>query len=169
MSTKQKRILIFDDDYESMEPLKLFLEEVNSYRVDLTAGADIVNRLATERFDLLCIDLMIHPVSLDAQLQEVTNLHFTGINWQKTGLALLERLRRGDFSNHNHADSQNDSQNEQHGATQASVPVIVLSAVADRSTDELTITDDPMTEYWEKPFDLEEIIGAIERLLTIRN
>ena len=161
MSTKPKRILIFDDDYESMEPLKLFLEEVSGYSVELTARADITDRLATERFDLLCIDLMIHPVSLDAQLQEVTNLHFTGVNWQKTGLALLERLRRGDFNRQD----QGVSQNDHHSSTQASVPVIVLSAVADRSTDELTITDDPLTQYWEKPFDLEEIIGAIERLL----
>lgn len=153
MSTKQKQILLFDDDYESMEPLKVFLEEVNGYQVDLTARADITQRLASEQFDLLCIDLMIHPVSLDAQLQEVTNLHFTGINWQKTGLALLERLRQGDFS-HNP------------GGTRATVPVIVLSAVADRSTEDLTVTDDPFTEYWEKPFDLEAILGAIERLLA---
>ena len=169
MNTKPKRILIFDDDYESMEPLKLFLEEVSGYSVELTARADIPNRLATERFDLLCIDLMIHPVSLDAQLQEVTNLHFTGVNWQKTGLTLLERLRRGDFDQNDQAAGHNDSQNNHQSSTQANVPVIVLSAVADRSTDELTITDDPLTEYWEKPFDLEEIIGAIERLLRIRN
>jgi len=161
MNTKPKRILIFDDDYESMEPLKLFLEEVSGYSVELTARADITDRLATERFDLLCIDLMIHPISLDAHLQEVTNLHFTGVNWQKTGLTLLERLRRGDFSHPDHDVSQHDH----HRSTKASVPVIVLSAVADRSTDELTITDDPLTEYWEKPFDLEEIISAIERLL----
>jgi CheY-like chemotaxis protein len=154
MSANQKRILIFDDDYESMEPLKLFLEEVSGYRVELTAQAEIVQRLATEHFDLLCIDLMIHPISLDANLQEVTNLHFTGINWQKTGLVLLERLRRGDFNP------------DATLGTRPTVPVIVLSAVADRSTDELTVTADPMTEYWEKPFDLEEIIGAIERLLA---
>jgi CheY-like chemotaxis protein len=163
MSTKPKRILIFDDDYESMEPLKLFLEEVNGYSVELTARAGITDRLATERFDLLCIDLMIHPVSLDAQLQEVTNLHFSGVNWQKTGLTLLERLRRGDF---NH---QGDHQDNEHNSTPATVPVIVLSAVADRTSDELTVTHDPLTEYWEKPFDLEEIISAIERLLKIRN
>jgi len=154
MSAKQKQILLFDDDYESMEPLKLFLEEVSGYRVELTARADIIERLANERFDLLCIDLMIHPVSLDAELQEVDNLHFTGVNWQKTGLALLERLRRGDFSPHPNT------------GTRATTPVLVLSAVADRSTEDLTVTDDGFTEYWEKPFDLEEILAAIERLLA---
>jgi len=154
MFTQPKRILLFDDDYESMAPLKLFLEEINGYQVDLTARADILQRLTTERFDLLCIDLMIHPVSLDAELQEVTNLHFPGVNWQKTGLVLLERLRCGAFGS------------ETETGTPSTVPVIVLSAVADRSTDELTITDDPLTEYWEKPFDLEEILGAIERLLA---
>jgi CheY-like chemotaxis protein len=152
---ESKRILLFDDDYESMAPLKLFLEEINGYQVELTARADIPQRLATERFDLLCIDLMIHPVSLDADLEEVTNLHFDGVNWQKTGLVLLERLRRGDFS-------PGDA------GTPATVPVIVLSAVADRTTDELAVTADRQTVYWEKPFDVEEIQGVIERLLAKR-
>lgn len=147
-----KRILLFDDDYESMAPLKLFLEEINGYQVELTARADIPQRLATERFDLLCIDLMIHPVSLDANLKEVTNLHFTGVNWQKTGLMLLEQIRRGDFS-------ISDT------STPATVPVIVLSAVADRTIDELTSTADRRTIYREKPFDIEEIQGTIEQLL----
>jgi len=150
-----KRILLFDDDYESMAPLKLFLEEINGYQVELTARADIPQRLANEHFDLLCIDLMIHPVSLDANLEEVSNLHFTGVNWQKTGLVLLERLRRGDFS-------------PNATSTPATVPVIVLSAVADRTTDELAATADRQTIYWEKPFDVEEIQGAIERLLVKR-
>ncbi len=154
LATKPKRILLFDDDYESMEPLKLFLEAVNGFSVELTAQVDILQRLAQERFDLLCIDLMIHPISLDAQQQEVANVHFAGINWQKTGLVFLERLRRGDY---NHPPAQ---------GTLATVPAIVLSAVADRSTDALTITADPLTEYWEKPFDLEEIVDAIERLLA---
>lgn len=153
MPTGQKRILLFDDDYESMQPLKLFLEEISGYQVDLTARADIVDRLATERFDLLCIDLMIHPVGLDAELQEVNNLHFPGVNWQKTGLVFLERLRHGAFT-------------PGPTGTPATVPVIVLSAVANHSTDELTITDGATTEYLEKPFDLEEILSAIERLLA---
>lgn len=151
---RPKRILLFDDDYESMEPLKLFLEAINGFNVELTAQADIVQRLAQEHFDLLCIDLMIHPTSLDAQQEEVTNVHFAGVNWQKTGLTFLERLRRGAFV-------QDPTQ-----GTLPAVPAIVLSAIADRSTDELTITDDPLTEYWEKPFDLEEIVAAIERLLA---
>jgi CheY-like chemotaxis protein len=134
--------------------LKLFLEEVCGYQVELTAQAAIAGRLARERFDLLCIDLMIHPVSLDANLQEVQNLHFAGINWQKTGLVFLERLRNGEFA------AQGDQ------GTPATVPVIVLSAVADSSSEELTIAADAMTEYWEKPFNLEEIVAAIERLLT---
>ncbi|MEZ4866656.1 MAG: hypothetical protein R3C14_35380 [Caldilineaceae bacterium] len=151
---KQRRILLFDDDYESMAPLKLFLEEVLGFAVVLTAQADIGEWLAQERFDLLCIDLMIHPVSLNGELEEVTNLHFTGVNWQQTGLALLERIRQG----HYHAAAG--------AGTATSVPVIVLSAVANQSIAELTVEDDPWTEYLEKPFDLAEMVATMERLLA---
>lgn len=56
------RILLFDDDYESMEPLMSELEE-RSFSVDLTASEQILERLATTRYDLVCVDFMIHPHS----------------------------------------------------------------------------------------------------------
>jgi len=153
MMAQTKRILLLDDDYESMSPLKFFLEAVHGHSVELSAAADIPDRLRTERFDLLCVDLMIHPVSLDAQNQEVTNLHFVGVNWQKTGLTFLQKLRQGAFA-----------QRETVG-TSPQVPVLILSAVANHLLDEQLIAADPHTAYLEKPFDLEELMSMLEQLL----
>ena len=86
MNSPQKRILIFDDQYASMEPLKSFLESVKGYVVELTAAKEITEQLKTECFDLILIDQMIHPVSLDADDNEVHNLQFDGINWDQTGI-----------------------------------------------------------------------------------
>lgn len=149
-----KCILLLDDDYESMSPLKFFLEEVHGHRVELTAAAEITERLRHEHFDLLCVDLMIHPVSLDANNQEVTNLHFAGVNWQKTGLTFLQQLRQGRFS---------DGQGK---GTSAQVPVLILSAVANHLLEETLVTRDKHTAYLEKPFDLEELMSLLEQLLN---
>ncbi len=54
----QKRILLFDDDYESMKPLAEALEE-QGYEVVLSAAQEIPRRLGQERFDLLIVDIMI--------------------------------------------------------------------------------------------------------------
>jgi CheY-like chemotaxis protein len=151
MPSEPKNILLFDDDYEGMAALKYFLQEILGFQVELTAEQALLERLSQERFDLICVDLMIHPTSLNADSNEVHNIHFDGVNWQKTGLEFLRRLRRGEFSD------QPDR------GTSPQVPVIVLSAVANYSVeDELSLD---RVEYIEKPFALEEIIERINRLL----
>ena len=180
MSQSPKRILLLDDDYESMAPLKIFLEAVHSFEVTLTAAATLPEQLAKERFDLICLDLMIHPVSLDANNQEITNLHFSGVNWQKTGLTFLERLRAGAFVDVSastdsppwrngqgatsfHVDSGQPAEDQV--GTSPSVPVIILSAVADLSRQESLLQNDEQTLYLEKPFDLEEFIELVGQLI----
>lgn len=153
MNPEPRNILLFDDDYESMEPLKLFLEVVHGFTVELTAAQTILQRLTEKRFDLLCVDLMIHPVSLDAAGQEVENLHFPDVNWQVTGLEFLKRLRRGDFCQ------------QRTGGTAPQVPVIVLSAVATQSIDAMLKQEVQPLAHIEKPFDLEEMIACIDQLL----
>lgn len=141
------RILLFDDDYFSMEPLKEVLED-NGYSVVLTAAQEILGELATERFDLVSVDFMIHPET-PAHNGEgvVANVHYPGSNWQETGLEFLRRLRRGEYAG------------EGGQGTPGTTPVIVLSATADpdESYDAQAI--------FEKPFDLEEIIGTLGTLL----
>jgi CheY-like chemotaxis protein len=150
---KPKRILLFEDDFESMRDLKEHLEEEMEWDVELTAEVDLLERLNRERFDLILVDLMIRPTSLDADGKEVQNVHFDGVNWHKTGLEFLRRLRRGEFS-------------EKLGlGTSPDVPAIILSAVAGYSvTDELG-EDVHLNGYLEKPFRLEEIVEKMCELL----
>lgn len=153
MAANQKKILLFDDDYESMSALKQYLERALGFQVELTAERAIPERLARERFDLVCVDLMIHPTSLNAADEEVENVHFEGVNWRKTGLEFLRRLRQGEFS--------------QAGGTGTSpdVPVLVLSAVANYSVGAELGQGMRVEGYVEKPFDLEAMIHQICHLL----
>ena len=66
MEGKRKRILVFDDDFESMRDFKEYIEEELEWDVDLTANRSLLERLSHERFDLIIVDLMIRPASLDA-------------------------------------------------------------------------------------------------------
>ena len=151
--TESRRILLFDDDYESMLPIKLLLEYLKGYIVELTAEPNVIERLQREKFDLLCLDVMIHPKTFDASDAVVENLHFAGMNWQRTGLELLKRLRTGDLATDD-------------GGTRADTPVIVLSAVADLSEYEAQIKQwHSNTRHMEKPFDPEELVKLISDLL----
>lgn len=153
MQDKQERILLFDDDFESMRHFKEHIEEELGWYIELTAERSLLERLSRERFDLILVDLMIHPTSLDADGQEVQNIHFEGISWLKTGLEFLRRLRKGDFSK------------EAGLGTPPDVPVIVLSAVADYSVENELGEDIRMEGYVEKPFRLEDLVERIRRLL----
>lgn len=153
MEGKRKRILVFDDDFESMRDFKEYIEEEPEWDVELTANRSLLERLSHERFDLIIVDLMIRPASLDADGEEVQNVHFDGVNWQRTGLEFLRRLREGEFS-------------EEVGlGTSPDVPAIILSAVASYSvTDELG-ENVRLNGYLEKPFRLEELVEKIHGLL----
>jgi len=153
MQRKQKKILLFEEDFESMYDLKEHLEEEMEWDVELTADKGLLERLRHERFDLIVVDLMIRTMSLDADGKEVQNVHFDGINWQKTGLEFLRRLRKGEFS-------------AKPGlGTSPDVPAIILSAVAGYSvTDELG-ENVRLNGYLEKPFRLEELVEKIFGLL----
>jgi CheY-like chemotaxis protein len=152
MQDTQRKILLLEDDYESMRDLKEYIEEVFGWKVELTADAGLPGRLKSERFDLIVLDLMIHPTSLDASGQEVPNVHFDGINWQRTGLEFLQRLRRGEYAG---AGNQ---------GTPPNVPALALSAVASFSEDPFK-SDPTFRGYVEKPFRLEDMIQRIRLIL----
>jgi CheY-like chemotaxis protein len=150
---KQKKILLFEEDFESMRDLKEHLEEEMGWDVELTAEVGLLERLSRERFDLIVVDLMIHPTSLDAHGNEVQNVYFDGVPWLRTGLEFLRRLRDGEFSK------------EDGLGTSPDVPVIILSAVASYSVIGALGEDVRLNGYLEKPFRLKEIVEKIEELL----
>lgn len=158
MSTNNPpRILILDDDYASMVPLKQLLETIYHYQVELSAAADTIAKLSATRYDLLCVDTMIHPKSIDGAGNEVENIHFDNINWQLTGLAFIQFLREGKLLSQ-------DAANRDTGTT-ADVPIIILSAVAHNSIDEYQVTGYANTIHMEKPFSVEDLIGKIQEML----
>jgi CheY-like chemotaxis protein len=110
-------------------------------------------RLATETFDLLVVDLMIRPESLDAEGNKVANVHFQDVSWLRTGIEFLRRLREGEFST---TPGQ---------GTPPDVPVIVLSAVANYSVEDALPVGNATTEYVEKPFLVSDLIARIRRLI----
>jgi CheY-like chemotaxis protein len=116
MQRQEKRVLLFEEDFESMRDLKEHLQETFGWHVELTADARLLERLSDERFDLIVVDTMIRPKSPDAHGKEVQNVHFEGVHWLRTGFEFLRRLRRGEFSK------------EPGVGTSPDVPVLILSA-----------------------------------------
>jgi CheY-like chemotaxis protein len=143
------KVLLFDEDYESMHDLELFLEEELGWEVELTAQPSILARLRSERFDLILVDLMIHEKSFDAEGNEVVNVSFKDVPWLRAGLEFLRRLRSGEYAGPD--------------GTSPDVPVILLSALAGTS-----VKGEPnlhIGSYVEKPFRLEDLVGEMRRLL----
>jgi CheY-like chemotaxis protein len=153
MSKRNRSILLLDDDYASMAPLKEILEAMYGFDVELSAAKEIMARLAVKRYDLLCVDVMILPKSINGNHREIENICFEGVHWQKTGLEFLRRLRRGDFSS-----------GREHG-TSLQVPVIVLSAVANDSLTEAAPTGATNIRHIEKPFDLGQLIATMVQMM----
>ncbi len=153
MPDQRKRILIFDEDHESMRDLKEHLEQEMGYEVALTAQANVPQRLRQERFHLVLVDIMIQLKSPDAEGQPVDNLHFDEVPWVRTGLEFLRLLRQGEFSG------------DANQGTPPDVPVIVLSAVASDPTI-AELKDRHMAEcYMTKPYRFKEILNNISSLL----
>lgn len=144
--TMKKKILLFDDDFQSMEPFKNLLEAFD-YAVELTASAGLLQRLKNEHFDLICVDFMIHLESPGENNEIVKNVHYDNIIWHNTGQEFLKRLRQGDYASENGSGTSQD------------VPTIVISATADPNE------ESPANYVFEKPFDPREVLEKIEHLL----
>jgi CheY-like chemotaxis protein len=153
MNARVNKILVLDDDYESMFDLKAHLEEELGWSVELSANKSILERLRVESFDIIVLDLMIRPVSLDSNNQEVQNIHYEGIHWTQTGLEFLRRFRNGDYTLDNRS-------------TPSNIPVLILSAVANntvgRDREKLLLKEN----YTEKPFRLADLVKKMQFLLS---
>ncbi len=152
MSDKPKKILLLDDDYESMHNLQIYLEEELGWEVEFSAETTLLERLKRKKFDLLIVDLMIRPKGKDANGQEVQNIHYENVKWDRTGLEFVRRFRQGEYT-HNGKGTSPDA------------PVIVLSAVADSAADEEWGKIIQHEKHVEKPFRLSDLIDLMHKLL----
>ena len=144
---------MLDDDYMSMLGLKEHLEEAFNCKVVLSASENILHRLRHERFDLIVIDSMIHLTSPDESGKEAVNIHYEEVNWRKTGLEFLKRLKRGEYTSFDG------------NGTLPDVPVFILSAVANNSVKKELIEIHQEIDYHEKPFRLHELVDRFRKYL----
>lgn len=152
MTEKSKRLLLLDDDYESMEVLYKYLKEELGLDVEFTASANLLERLDQEKFDLLLVDLMIHQSGSNPKNEKVQNIHYDNVKWDHTGMEFIRRFRTGEYTPTGRG-------------TSTSVPIIVLSAVADSATDGEWGNILEKEHTVEKPFRLSDLVGLINRLL----
>lgn len=152
MSNEPKKILLLDDDYESMHNLQDYLEEEFGWNVELSADKELLQRFRNEQVDLIIVDLMIRPISLDVNGQKIQNIHYDDVKWDRTGLEFIRRFRHGEYT-------QKDK------GTSVDVPIIVLSAVADSTADREWGKIIQAEQHIEKPFRLSELVKLIQRLL----
>ncbi len=152
MSARPKKLLLLDDDYESMESLHSYMQNELGLSVEFSAEANLLERLDREKFDLIIVDLMIHPQSLNAKKEQVQNIHYDGTRWDRTGLEFIRRFRAGEYTSTGKG-------------TSASVPMIVLSAVADSTMNREWGKIIQNEHHLEKPFRLSELRNLIRRLL----
>ena len=151
------KILFVEDDYVSMHYLKDAIEEeFPEFSVELTAEAALVERLKTEKFDLILADIMIHNKSQGPDGEMVENMQFEDVNWRITGAEFIRRLRSGDF----------EARGKNRSGTLATVPVIALSAVADMGIKRDLEKNWGIAHYAEKPFDLDDLFEKIQELLA---
>jgi len=152
MSEKLRKILMLDDDYESMQSLQVFVKRELNMDVELTAEKKLLQRLGKEKFDLLVVDLMIHPKSFNGENREVENIHYDDVKWDRTGLEFIRRFRKGEYT---------------HGGqgTSVDVPIIIMSAVSDTAANGEWGKIIQNERRMEKPFRLSDFMKLVNTLL----
>ena len=147
-------VLMFEDSEETMGGLRDYLVRRLHWRVELTADAAVLQRLRTERYDLILLDVMIHTHDPKAAGPEQQNVSFLGVPWRMTGLHFLHCLRLGDYSSE--------------AGTLRNVPVIIVSAALGSSVKSELEQDHDIRGVFEKPFVLSELLQAMQGALAAR-
>jgi CheY-like chemotaxis protein len=145
---RRKSIFYFEDNVYQVMPIINSLEE--NYKVTVGAHWEVIKEERLSPFDLVFIDLMIHNYSFDREGKEVKNVSFKGINWNRTGIEFLRRIRQGEY--------------EKFGFFK-DVPVIIVTAVGDYNVkNELHVLG--IDQYIEKPFIIEDIEKAVSDIFS---
>ena len=152
MSKNSRKILMLDDDFESMQNLQVFVKKELNMDVELTAEKNLLQRLGKEKFDLLIVDLMIQPKSFNGENLEVENIHYDGVKWDRTGLEFIRRFRKGEYTHVGHG-------------TSVDVPIIIMSAVSDSAANGEWGKIIQNEHRMEKPFRLSDFMKLVNTLL----
>lgn len=144
MEVKLKHIFWLEEDPGFLVD---YFERLNrTYKVVMGAHWDLLEEHRRYDFDLLLLDLMIHISSIDYNSnEEVKNIHFPDIDWTRTGVEFLRRLRKGEYK---------------HYGFPKSIPVIVATAV---STTREDVEQLGINDYIEKPFSIETLEDSIKK------
>lgn len=152
MSKNARKILMLDDDFESMQNLQVFVKKELNMDVELTAEKNLLQRLGKEKFDLLIVDLMIQPKSFNGENLEVENIHYDGVKWDRTGLEFIRRFRKGEYT-------------QTGKGTSVDVPIIIMSAVSDSAANGEWGKIIQNEHRMEKPFRLSDFMKLVNTLL----
>lgn len=152
MSGTPRKVLMLDDDYESMQSLQAYVKKELNLEVELSAEKSLLQRLGQEKFDLLIVDLMIHPRGPNADNQVVENIHYDDVKWDRTGLEFIRRFRNGEYTREGQG-------------TSVHVPIIVMSAVGESATNGEWGKIIQNEYQMEKPFRLSDFVSLMRRLL----
>ncbi len=150
MEVQRKRILYIEDDPESILDLARILSE--KHELQIGAHWELIRERRDQPFDLLILDIMIHPQSYDLDGRIVTNIRFPGVSWTRIGLEFLRRLRQDAYV---------------HFGIPSDIPVIVASAIVDYEVQREIINElgvDPDV-YLEKPFTKDTLEKAVQTAL----
>jgi CheY-like chemotaxis protein len=142
-----KSILYFEDDPQSLRDYCSVLR--SKYKVVIGADRHLIEQHRQHPVDLVIIDLLIHHHSLDEEENPVENVRFPQVNWKRTGVEFLRRLRAGDY--------------EEFGLS-AAVPVVIATAAVDYSVQHDVMQLGP-NAYLEKPFTIDQLEEAIDAVL----
>lgn len=150
MREPRKRILYLEEDIDS---LKDYIDMLRAdYHVRAGATWALVQEDSPGPFHLLILDIMIHRESYAEAQRIVPSISFPGVDWKRTGLEFLRKLRTGAYTNF---------------GLPANIPVIVASAVADHPTREeiRSLLKAGSGIYLEKPFTMDELEAAVSSCL----
>jgi DNA-binding NarL/FixJ family response regulator len=147
MATGEKTIFYFEDEPKLLRDYFRVLR--TKYEVIVSARQKVIEQSRQRPLDLVIVDLMIHHWSFDEAGEEVENISYPGVGWQRTGVEFLKRVRAGNY--------------EEFGFP-AAILVIVATAEVDESTYEEVEQFDVKT-YLEKPFSVDALEESIKTIL----
>jgi CheY-like chemotaxis protein len=148
MTAGKKTIFYFEDEPKLLRDYFKVLR--TKYEVIVSAKQAVIEQPRQHPLDLIIIDLMIHHWSFDEAEQEVENISYLGVGWQRTGIEFLRRVRASNY--------------EEFGFP-ATIPVIVATAAVDESTHE-EVEQLNVKVYLEKPFSVDQLEEVVETILS---